>query len=74
MSISAFFKIQCPICCSYCFLPTLKLYPVQQISVQFIFRSIIGLEFHVANFSESCTQNSEGFDIAGAQGIFFPEF
>jgi len=29
---------------SYCFLPILKFYPVEQICVQFIFRSIIGIE------------------------------
>jgi len=44
MSISAFFVIQYAIFCSCCFLPILKLYPVEQISVQFIFRSIIGIE------------------------------
>jgi len=43
MSISTFFKRRA-ISCSYCFLPILKFYPVEQISVQFIFRSIIGIE------------------------------
>jgi len=44
MSISTFFKRHCAIFCSYCFLPILKFYTVEQISVQFIFRSVIGIE------------------------------
>jgi len=37
MSISTFFIIECAIFYIYCFLPILKFYPVEQISVQFIF-------------------------------------
>ena len=43
MSISTFLKRHCAIFCSYCFLQILKFYPVEQISVQFIFRSIIAI-------------------------------
>jgi len=43
MSISTFFVIQSTIFCTYCFLPILKFYPVEQISVQFIL-SIIRIE------------------------------
>jgi len=50
MSISTFFMIQCAIFCSYCFLPMFKFDPVKQISVQFIFRSIIGTEALLIKF------------------------
>ena len=60
MSISTFFISS--VCGSYCFLPILTFYPVEQISVQFIFRSIIEKKFYVANFSYSCTKNSEGLE------------
>jgi len=42
--------IQCAIFCSYCFSPILKVDPVEQISVQFIFRSIIGIEGLLSKF------------------------
>jgi len=50
MSISTFFMIQYAIFCSYCFLPILKFDPVEQISVQFIFLSIIGIETLLSTF------------------------
>jgi len=50
MSIWTFFMIQCAIFCSYCFLPILKFDPVEQISVQFIFWSIIGIEALLSKF------------------------
>jgi len=42
--------IQCAIFCSYCFSPILKVDPVEQISVQFILRSIIGIEGLLSKF------------------------
>jgi len=50
MSISTFFMIQCAIFFSYCFLPILKFDHVEQISVQFTFRSIIGIEALLSKF------------------------
>jgi len=50
MSILTFFMIQCAIFCSYWFLPILKFDPVQQVTVQFIFWSIIGIEALLSKF------------------------
>jgi len=50
MSISTIFMIQCAISWSYCFLPILKFDPVEQNSVQFVFRSIIGIEALLSKF------------------------
>ena len=50
MSISKFCMIQCAVFCSYCFSPILKFDPVEQTSVQFIFRSIIGIEASLTKF------------------------
>ena len=50
MFISTFFMIQCAIFCSYWFFPILKFDPVEQISVQFIYQSIIGIEALLSKF------------------------
>jgi len=74
MLISTFFIIQCAICCSYCLSPVLKFYAVQQISVQFIFRSIIRIEFYVANFSRVVPGTPKVTTSLELKVYFFPEF